>query len=247
MLILYFTATGNSLYVSKELGGELYSIPQAIKENKYNFSAEKIGIIFPVHDLGVPEYIEQFLEKVELNSDYIFSIITYGMFSGSAIAQLQRIAKRNNINFSYINEVKMVDNYIPGYDMEKQINTEAKKEISKQISRVKTEINSNSIYQPKSSLIFKSLYDAVKKKSENSFDQNFNVESTCTRCGICSRVCPINNIVIKEKPQFNGNCIGCLACTHNCPQNSIRVKKEKSKTRFRNQHISLKEIIQSNR
>ncbi|CAG4707272.1 Uncharacterised protein (plasmid) [Enterococcus faecalis] len=43
MTILYFTATGNSLYVAKRLGGKLISIPQMIKENKYEFSDERIG------------------------------------------------------------------------------------------------------------------------------------------------------------------------------------------------------------
>ena len=44
MTILYFTATGNSLYVAKRLGGKLISIPQMIKENKYEFSDERIGL-----------------------------------------------------------------------------------------------------------------------------------------------------------------------------------------------------------
>ena len=42
------------------------------------------------------------------------------------------------------------------------------------------------------------------------------------------------------------NCQRCLACTNNCPHNAIRVKKEKSKTRFINQNVKLKEIIEAN-
>ena len=42
------------------------------------------------------------------------------------------------------------------------------------------------------------------------------------------------------------NCQMCLACTNNCPQNAIRVKKEKSKARFKNQNVTLKEIINAN-
>ncbi|SPW87228.1 Uncharacterised protein [Enterococcus faecium] len=41
MTILYFTATGNSLYVAKRLGGKLISIPQMIKEN--NMSSQTRG------------------------------------------------------------------------------------------------------------------------------------------------------------------------------------------------------------
>lgn len=35
MTILYFTATGNCLYVAKQLGGELLSIPQLMKNGTF--------------------------------------------------------------------------------------------------------------------------------------------------------------------------------------------------------------------
>lgn len=47
MKILYFTATGNSLAVAKKLGGELISIPQAIKNNQYEIKDDVIGFVFP--------------------------------------------------------------------------------------------------------------------------------------------------------------------------------------------------------
>lgn len=34
MTICYFTATGNSLYVAKRIGGTLLSIPKLMKENE---------------------------------------------------------------------------------------------------------------------------------------------------------------------------------------------------------------------
>lgn len=258
MLILYFSATGNSLYVSKQLGNNLYSIPKAIKEDNYSFCDEKIGIIFPVYELGVPKYIEDFLDKVELKSDYIFSIMTYGKLSGSASSQLQKIAKRNNINFSYINEILMVDNYIPVYYMEEQIATQSKKNIDNQIAKIKDDICVNKIYIKKNNIVVKLLTQMAikfrfpKRDKElgvynESFDKAFKIEEHCIGCGICSQVCPVDNInIINKVPSFKNNCIGCLSCTHNCPQNTIRVNKEKSKVRFRNNHISLKEIISSN-
>lgn len=258
MLILYFSATGNNLYVSKQLGGHLYSIPKVIKEGHYTFSDEKIGIVFPIYELGVPQYIEDFLNKVELKTDYLFAVMTYGKFSGSASIQLQRIAKRNHLNFSYINEVLMVDNYLPIYAMEDQIKTESTKNIDVQIKKIKQDIDHKVTYHKKNNLLIKSLVYAAKKYCfpkrdkelgiyNTSFDHAFNIQSNCIGCGICSKVCPVNNIQINNKrPEFQGTCIGCLACTHNCPQNSIRVNGEQSNVRFRNQNISLKEIIKAN-
>jgi len=63
---------------------------------------------------------------------------------------------------------------------------------------------------------------------------------------MCERVCPVDNIKVDKKPVFMNNCQQCLACAHNCPQRAISVKKEKSKARFINQNIILKEIIDAN-
>lgn len=49
MKLLYFTATGNSLYIAKSFGGELISIPSMVKSGTFEFSDDKIGIIFPVY------------------------------------------------------------------------------------------------------------------------------------------------------------------------------------------------------
>lgn len=48
-MTFYFTGTGNSLYVEKEPDEEIKSIPQVIKEDRLEFSAESIGIVCPVY------------------------------------------------------------------------------------------------------------------------------------------------------------------------------------------------------
>ena len=136
MKILYFTATGNNLYVAKRIGDEYYSIPKLIKEGIFDFEDEKIGIVFPVYNIGVPKIIEEFLNKVRLKSKYIFGITTYGAFSGAATRHLLEIGKKNGIEFSYINELIMIDNYLPGFDMNKQIQGQAKKNIEENLEKI---------------------------------------------------------------------------------------------------------------
>ena len=47
-MIFYFTSTGNSLYVARQLDPAPYSIVQALKQNELTFSDEVIGIVSPV-------------------------------------------------------------------------------------------------------------------------------------------------------------------------------------------------------
>jgi ferredoxin len=251
MKILYFTATGNGLHIAKKIGGELISIPKSIRDGNYCFQGDKIGIVFPIYSCNVPCYIRDFLQKVQLNSKYIFAIMSYGMYSGASVNKLQKLASENNFYFSYINTIEMIDNYLPKFRMEDQINNEYRKQIEINLNKIIDDINKNKEWIPNvtflDKIITNMLQMANKKGIGIGFTDRFNIENTCIKCGICAEVCPVDNIQVNNsKPVFSKKCISCLACTQNCSQNSIRLLGEKSKERFRNSDITLQEIIQSN-
>ncbi|HEY5560934.1 MAG TPA: EFR1 family ferrodoxin [Clostridiaceae bacterium] len=91
MKILYFTSTGNSLYVAKEIGGELLSIPQLEKSKTYEIKDEVIGIIIPIYMGGVPGLVEDYLKKIKLEAGYVFTILTYGKMAMAGVYQLEKI------------------------------------------------------------------------------------------------------------------------------------------------------------
>ncbi len=65
---------------------------------------------------------------------------TYGIFSGGIGSHLTDIADKFGYEFAYINKVLMVDNWLPGFDMKKQIEGEPKKNIEEQIVKIKSDI-----------------------------------------------------------------------------------------------------------
>jgi len=47
----------------------------------------------------------------------------------------------------------------------------------------------------------------------------------CTRCGICVRACPTENITWQNGyPRFGPDCELCLACVHRCPTEAIQLE-----------------------
>lgn len=246
MKVLYFTATGNSLYVAKSIGDEYDSIPKLIKEGRYDFEDEKLGIVFPVYFTGVPKIVEKFLDKSTLKSKYIFGVVTYGNLSGAATRHLLKIGKRNGINFSYINEILMVDNYLPGFDMTTQLQGEANKNIEENLRKIIMDIEEERKYIKKHSIITEGLRLLARKIYEKPFEKNLTADNNCNGCKTCEKVCPADNIKVNKQPVFMHHCEQCLACAHNCPQRAIRVKGEKSKARFTNRNVALKEIIEAN-
>lgn len=53
-------------------------------------------------------------------------------------------------------------------------------------------------------------------------DSLFYATEECISCKICEKLCPIDNIVVNIKPQWQGKCIQCLACLHYCPTRAIQ-------------------------
>lgn len=263
MKVLYFSATGNSLHIAKSLGGELLSIPKMDKEGIYEFSDDKIGIVFPLHAWGVPSYIAEFLEKVTFNCDYLFAVTTFGIYSGAVAKHLTDIGNEAGYKFDYINRIKMVDNYLPTFDMIKEVEKEPKKEIEKNLAIVKSEIEESKKWILPENILKKATFNYMKGRADKPFneerlkvhvygeaiDNYLEVEDSCTQCGICTKVCPVDNITVDKengKIALSDKCFMCFACVHHCPSNAIHINGEVSNARYRNENIKLKEIIDAN-
>ncbi len=263
MTILYFTATGNSLHVAKAFGGEVVSIPSMVKSGQYEFSDDKIGIVFPIYSNKVFPYIEDFLMNAKFNCDYLFAVMTYGIFSAAAPDHLLKIARKAGLKFDYVNKVKMVDNWIPGFKMDKQVASEYKKDIPGQLSVIVSDVEESKNLMQECSFLSRMVTNYQVKSATKpnpkggvhgvatglGIKNYINVEDTCTGCGMCAMVCPMNNIIVDKQAKtisLGDSCLSCFACTHNCPTNSIRLKGERSRARYRNSNITVAEIVRAN-
>ena len=77
-----------------------------------------------------------------------------------------------------------------------------------------------------------------------AMDKDFFSDEKCNGCGICSKVCPVNNIeIIKAKPVWMHRCEQCMACLQWCPQEAIQYGKNTTgRTRYRHPSVKLEDI-----
>ena len=106
MKIFYFTGTGNSLYVAQQLGGELLSIPQVMKDDRIEIQDEAVGIVCPIYAGDMPKMVQRFLEKAKIETDYFFMVYTYGMDATVATPHASEAAEKAGIRLDYVAQIK---------------------------------------------------------------------------------------------------------------------------------------------
>lgn len=248
-MILYFSATGNCKYVAARLAeaaaAEMLSIADCIRDDRYTFAGEAIGIVSPTYFWGLPSIVREFLEKASFETSYLYFIATYGTTPGAAGAMANKAIRGREIDAYY--SVRMADTWTPTFDLstpEKVAKfaktTEA--EIGAVIRGVR-ERRTNRNMSPRLPLflaerITQPLYDGRARCTAN-----LRVEESCIGCGLCAKKCPVQEAIemrnkrpvwVKEK------CAMCLGCLHRCPKFAIQYGgKTKKHGQYTNPYVKL--------
>jgi MinD superfamily P-loop ATPase containing an inserted ferredoxin domain len=248
--IFYFTSTGNCLDVAKHIGGELLSIPQLMRENRFEFEDDAVGLVCPVYFAGLPKMVTQFLKRASWKADYSFAIVTYGWNPWATLYYLQKSAEKCGRQFDYLNLVSTVDNYLPHFEMANELAELPLKNVKLQIQDIATDISNRKANTASAGLAERVKWHFAQATAviamHGDSAKKYIVNENCTRCGICAKVCPAKNITVAETVTFGSSCEVCLGCVHLCPQNALHIKHERSSVRYRNADVSLKEIIEAN-
>lgn len=248
-VIFYFSGTGNSLQVAKDIaeklqGCEVVNLAKFPTETVIN--AKRIGIVFPVYFGGIPNIIRRFLSEIKLDGKpYIFAIVTCGGVVGASLVQVNELLKLKSQKLHSGFILKMPENYILYYNadskekQQKRFNDEKKKvqDIS-QIVIDKKEIPFEKSKYVIDTLFGKVVNHAVVRKFP-SRDSHFIINDKCTGCGKCEKVCSVNNITLmNNKPTWNHHCELCLGCLQSCPVNAIDYdNKTQKRTRYINPNV----------
>lgn len=252
IMIFYFTATGNCLHVARQFEENPISIPQVINQENLVFKDETIGIVWPIYAGEPPKMVLDFLKKSTFQTDYLYMILTYGKNDSDAPEYVDHLCQSFGMKINYIKTILMVDNYLPSFDMdeEKAIN----KHVDQQIQVALADIKARKNEIPEASQESRDFHArAAKIFADNPAlinGEQITVTDQCIGCGICTKVCPIANFYIMNKiaKRHSEVCEFCLACAHHCPQKAIitKVSDKNPKARYRNEHVTLQDIIRSN-
>ncbi|MFZ5351095.1 MAG: EFR1 family ferrodoxin [Bacillota bacterium] len=250
--IYYFSGTGNSLFVARELQKKLpdsliIPIISLLHKDTIKTNGKTIGIVFPCHALTIPIALKHFIKKLDVQSaEYIFAVATrYGTaFKGFSPISKQLKKKNKQLNSQFIlnmchNEAPRSDkNYVvPSKSDILEIEAAALQKIDEISNIVK---NQSSFAEKDKSIIVESSTNPIigflieqivvflMNISEYIGGVNyFYCDSKCNGCGICQNVCLSEKIkIVDKKPVWQKDvlCYMCYACVNYCPKQSVQVK-----------------------
>ncbi len=233
-MIFYFSGTGNSQFIAKQISQEqqeeLIAISMACKNKQFEYDLkqnEKVIFVFPIYHCTVPSIVIDFIDKLTFKNQlpsYLTVIVTYGQRVGNTNKFILKKFESKNWQMHSFYTIKMPDNRWRKPKKEVDIRLIIAKE------KVMT-VNKNLLQR-------KQEYEDVKKNNPSlmpvityfitqSYDRNvktFFANEDCISCKICEKVCPINCITVDRKPKWTKKCTKCLACLNYCPKSAIQFK-----------------------
>jgi ferredoxin/flavodoxin len=285
--IYYFSGTGNSLAVARDLGGKLdgtlVSIPAVIDREWITPGAGPLGIVFPVYHGGLPLIVYKFVKKLaQLEHRYVFAVCTYGDSPGLAIAYLaDMISQRGgqlvagfavHMPYNYLTPVFYPREFSLAFTL-RFIPSEKQKALfaawRERLESITSFVNSGKagVFETRDEklnhLIDRvHLKDSFGKKvwlkmagypgqtelplieSRQLMDYAFHYDEQCTGCGICARICPVDNIeMVADRPVWQGRCEQCFACLQWCPKESIQFgSKTTGRIRYHHPGVKISEM-----
>ncbi len=255
LLILYFSGTGNTDYVAHYLARqwanlpveiELRSVEQQPAEAVTDFDVLAAG--FPVYACDSPPFVQDYLDRMapgEGRGAFVFC--TKGAWAGSAVwRNLQRLAERGYVPLGG-GSVTM-----PGTDglaLISKGSRMARMALEKDYDHLKdADSLAEQMANVLSGLVAGQPVQAFRQRLPRRFNPNgglfdrvwaflyesvgnyartkFWADERCTGCGLCARLCPANNIELREgHPHFADDCFLCMRCIHACPQEAIQINR----------------------
>lgn len=253
--ILYFTGTGNSLWLARKIGERLEgcTVLSMVGLNELNIFKESdvIGLVFPVYVWGVPAPVLEAVNKLSgCTSSYFFAVASNGGQVANTLVQLKKVMKHSGLKLHTGLQIRMPSNYIPwggpeDVNEQRKMFSTAEKKIEALVDTIRGKtsgtIERGTIWQRLlSATVYPLLFPLVKK-----MDSKFYADDKCNACGICSKVCPSLNITYHNKrPVWNHKCEQCFACLQWCPKKAIQYgKKTVQYERYHHPEVKLADIV----
>ena len=222
-MIFYFTGTGNSLSVAKNIGrftGEpVVNVMHYRDETEVVTDDPVVGFVYPVYGSDSPRVYKEFLKKLRVSPDaYCFAVGTMNRMDLHSFEYVDQALVDSGAKLSYAVNFLMPGNCLPteGKSDEWRLGTEEERALEVAEAVKSRSVNFTS---PGKGTGPEFIDAAFGHNEEQKSMLRLSANESCIGCGLCARLCPLNNIRIENGRAVHGaDCTACYACFHWCPK-----------------------------
>jgi ferredoxin len=246
MELYFFSGTGNSLFLAKELKKRIPDttlIPVAALRDQAVVvpHSKKIGFCFPNHGGQIPISMKTFIKKLRLTGDeYTFALISSGGTGCNAFGTINQVIRKKGQRLNG-EALILMPSFNPKTDDLSALPTpdaiEAfKRQIPEKLDRIAAAVEAGRDFKEMDAPPYKLPWFIEKVlaplclnvfiRFPSFLKDFFYVDEKCIGCGVCRQVCPTGRITLQNKqPQWDPQilCYTCNACLAFCPTGAIQV------------------------
>jgi len=264
-MVYYFTGTGNSLLIAKELAllTKAKLLPVTATVGDATVSAEVIGVVFPIYMYNAPHIVYEFIQKIE-RCDYFYIVMTMGGESGNTSRKITTKIASRGFHLKAAFSLVMPSNYIPwngAIPDEKQDATT--NDARMRLPEIAAIVNDrrehrdderNIIVNHNYPVPFLFRYPPLGVRQYfadmgfnfiRKMDGAFMTNEKCNGCGTCVRICPVHNVTLShERPVWHHRCEQCFGCLQWCPREAVEYgRKSRSRRRYHHREIPVSDMV----
>ncbi|MBQ4062251.1 MAG: EFR1 family ferrodoxin [Christensenellaceae bacterium] len=236
-LLIYFTGTYNTRFLTSKLKERLVSEGNEVDTVEINADAavadtkgyDFIGLSYPIYGFNPPLPFLKYLKKLEFNKGQKYFIYknsgeTFHMNNASSRNVIRYMNKKGAVLWG---EYHFVMPYNIHFEFDAEFIDQLIYEDKKLMEIMLFDLKCAGGSRLKTNLIYNigAFFVSIQALGGpiNSFMYTVDKEK-CTRCGLCVKACPENNISIKDgRVKFSHKCDMCMRCSFYCPQKAIQI------------------------
>ncbi len=259
-VIYYYSGSGNSLSVAKQIGEKLgstdiLSIYTLQNDAEIPTYYERVGIVTATWFVRPPRIVKEVCQKLHcVRTQKFFVVATCGGYDGYVCIDLKAILQSKTDYPVQTFMLPMPPNHIVGFSplpdwaVRWYLRNEQKATV-----KIAKKIRADSPTKRRKGINRRALAWASKTFNgwlgvdRDSVEGGFYTTSSCIHCGICEKLCKNGNIHSTEDGVVWGHdCQQCMACIMWCPQKAIwHPNVPENRKRYHHPDITLEEMLQS--